>query len=719
MLSDRMWRRQFSSDPHVLGAPIALDGTSYIVVGIMPPDFAFPDSGTVFWIPLVWPAQDARLVATARLRDGFSVTTAAEEISDILYRYRREHALPVPPPPPPPPKDPAELSKMLDAFAHQQPGSGDSARPQQGTLKVDAPRIRLVGFQEFLLGSSRPAMLVISTAVACVLVLACVNLAGLLLARGATRRREIAVRFALGASRGRLIRQLLTETGLLSLSGAGFGVALTVAAVGALRAVGVAPHHAGFAPAFGLPRFDEVTVNRSILIFAVAISLASGLAAAVIPALTLTRRAENDRLRDECGASSEWRLESGRGTRGVLVAIQIAMATTLTIAALQLIRSYDTLSRVDLGYKPEGVLTFQVVTPPGRPHGTLRDDLIARLQVLPGVRFASVANLLPTEGTLGSVALRTSASASPRVPPPPAPGGSSRPEFPALCIVGRDYFNVMGIRVVEGRGFTLLDRAGAPRVMAVNRALAQTGYLGADPIGRLVYTTESEPWRIVGIVDDVRQFGPTQNPGPQVFVPIEQSSVSTAASGPVALSRPSATLPSFVVRTSGDPERAVPLIRGVVKQVDPAAAVDNVETMNHLVSNTVVRPRVYAVTLGAFAGVAALLAIIGVYGLIAYAVRHRTPEIGIRMALGADGRTILSLVLGQGVVLIWLGILFGTGAALATSGMLRGMLFGVAPFDPLSYGVAAVGLAIAALGGCYIPARRAMSVDPLVALRHE
>ena len=719
ILSDRMWRRQFSSDPHVLGAPIALDGTSCIVVGIMPPHFAFPDSGTLFWIPLVWPAQGARLVATARLRDGFSVTTAAEEISDILYQYRREHALPVPPPPPPPPKDPAELSKMLDAFAHQQPASGEFARRQRTTLEVERPRVRLVGFQEFLLGSSRPAMLVISAAVACVLLLACVNLAGLLLARAATRQREIAVRLALGASRARLVKQLLTETGLLSLSGAALGLALTVVAVRGLRALGLAPHHAGFAPAFGLPRFDEVTVNASVFIFAAATSLVSGLAAAVIPALTLTRRAENDRLRDECAASSGWRLDGRRRTHGVLVAGQIAMATMLSVAALQLIRSYDALSRVDLGYQPEGVLTFQVVTPQGRPHGTLRDDLIARLQVLPGVRFASVANLLPTEGSLGSVALRTSANASSGAPPPPGPAGSSRPEFPSLCIVGHDYFNVMGIRVLEGRGFTLTDRAGAPRVMVVNRALAQTGYLGADPIGRLVYVMGSEPWRIIGVVDDVRQFGPTQNPGPQVFVPIEQSSGSTSASRPVALSGAFATLPSFVVRTSGNPERAVPLMRDVVKRVDPAAAIDNVETMNHLVSNTVVRPRVYAVTLGAFAGAAALLAIIGICGLIAYVVRHRTHEIGIRMALGADRRTILSLVLGQGVVLIWLGILFGTGAALATSGMLRGMLFGVAPFDPLSYGVAAVGFAIVALGGCYIPARRAMSVDPLVALRHE
>ena len=720
ILTDRMWRRQFSSDPSILGTPIELDGTGYLVVGIMPPDFAFPDSGTSFWIPLVWPGLGARLVATARVRDGFSLPTAAAEISDILYRYRRDSAMPEPPPPPPPPKDPIELSKMLNAFAQQRPGPADAASRQRAALKIERPRVHLVGLQEFLLGSARPAMLVVSTAVACVLLLACVNLTGLLIARGANRRREIAVRLALGASRGRLVKQLLTESGLLSLIGGALGLGLSVVAVRGLRALGLAPHYAGLAPAFGLPRFDEVTIDASVFIFAAAASLASGLAASVMPALTLTRSSAHDHLGAEGAASSAWRVGTTNSTRGLLVASQIAMATTLSITALLLIRSYDGLSRVDLGYEPDGILTFQVVTPPGRPQGNLRDDLIERLQVLPGVRAASVANVLPTEGTLGTVTLKTSANVSLGLPPPPGPGQMARPEFPALCIVGHDYFKVMGIRVLKGRGFTIDDRAGAPRVLVINRALAQTGYLGADPIGRLVYAMGTEAWRVIGIADDVRQFGPAQNPGPQVFVPIEQSSPpSVPILGPTALSRTFAHLPSYVIRTFGDSEQTLPLIREVVRQVDPAAAIDNVQTMSKLVSNTVVQPRVYAAILGTFAVVAALLAIIGVYGLIAYAVRHRTHEIGIRIALGADTRTILSLLLGQGFVVIALGIFFGIGAALLTGRMLRGMLFGVTPFDPVSYMVAAVGFGIVALVGCYVPARRAMSVDPLVALRQD
>jgi putative ABC transport system permease protein len=487
-----------------------------------------------------------------------------------------------------------------------------------------------------------------------------------------------------------------------------------------LHAIGLAPHYAGVAPAFGLPRFDEVAVSAPVFVFAAATSLASGLVAALMPALSLTRNAAGDHLRDAGAASSEWHLGGRRRARGLLVASQVAIATTLSITGLLLIRSYDRLSRVDLGYEPDGVLTFQVVTPSGQPQGTLRDDLIARLRGLPGVRAASVADLLPTEGTPGTIALRTSANVSLGIPPPSGPGVTMRPEFPAFCIVGQNYFDAMGIRVIEGRGFALGDRAGGPRVMVIDRALARTGYLGANPIGRLVYAMGPEPWRIIGIVDDVRQFGPEQSAGPEVYVPMEQTATrSPGRSGVTALSHAFATLPSFVVRTSGNPVQVAPLVREVVHEVDSAAAIDNVQTMSQLVSNTVVRPRVYAVILAAFAAVAALLAIIGVYGLTAYAVRHRTREIGIRIALGADTRVILSLILRQGLVLISMGAVFGTVAAVLTSGTLRGMLFGVTPLDPVSYGVAAVGFAAVALLGCYIPARRAMRVDPLVALRHE
>jgi hypothetical protein len=573
LLSDRMWHRQFSSASSILGAPIVLDGTSDTVIGIMPPDFAFPDSGTSFWIPLAWPAPGARLVGTARVRDGFSLPTATGEISELLYRYRRDNAMPAPPPPPPPPKDPAELAKMLEAFAHQRPAPLDPAN----------------------------------------------------------RRR-----------------------------------------------------------------------------------------AALIPALSLTQSAEGDHQRDAGAASSEWRFGGRRRTQAFLVATQVAIATMLSIAGLLLVRSYDRLSHVELGYEPDGVLTFQVVTPPGQIRGPLRDDLIARLRALPGVRAASVADLLPTEGTAGTIALCTSANVSLGPPPPPRPGGTMRPEFPAFCIVGQDYFEAMGIRVIEGRGFGRGDRAGAPRVMVIGRALERTGYLGANPIGRLVYAMGPEPWRVIGIVDDVRQFGPEQTAGPQVYVPMEQTaSASSGPPGAPAPSRALATLPSFVVRTTGSPARLAPLVRGIVREVDSAAAIDNVQTMSQLVSSTVARPRVYAVILGAFAAVAALLAIVGVYGLTAYAVRHRTRELGIRMALGADTRSVLSLILRQGLVLISMGVTLGTVAAVLASGTLRAMLFGLTPLDPVSYGVAAIGFTAVALLGCYIPARGATDVDPLLALRHE
>jgi putative ABC transport system permease protein len=339
---------------------------------------------------------------------------------------------------------------------------------------------------------------------------------------------------------------------------------------------------------------------------------------------------------------------------------------------------------------------------------TFTEDLVARLRTMPGVRAAGYAQSLPMIRYNGVVALRTASEATNVVPPPPAPfGARGRPEFPNVRRVSRDFLTVMGVRLVAGRGFTERDDASQPRVMLINQALARSGLLGPNPIGLRVYASGAEPWEIVGIVDDVRQLGLELEADPQVFFDTRQSPTAAGAE-------------YFAVRTdAADPASIASSVRAAVRELDPRATVDHVATMEEIVSSSISRRRLYAVLLGVFAGVAVLLAAIGIYGVMAYAVTQRTREIGIRIALGAARADVLGLMLRQSLTLTVVGITLGLGGAAALTRSLEGALFGLTPHDPTTFVAVAVLFGAIATVAAFVPARRATKVDPLIALRTE
>jgi putative ABC transport system permease protein len=701
-------------DRDILGQKVLFDGTAYVVIGVMPAGFAFPDSGAEFWIPFVFP-QGARLVVTARIRDGVPRDAASHEISMLLHRVRTSSPFAgAAPPPPPPPLPSGGRRRTLEEVLAQPPVSLVPL-PQPGAIRraQEPPRVRLVGFQDFVVGSTKNALLVISAAVGFVLLIACVNVANLLLARSAGRHREFSVRLALGASRARLIRQLLTESALLAIAGGVAGAGLAFGAVRMVRALGQALPRTGFGPSFGLPRVEEVEIDVAVLAFTAALSMMAGLAAGLFPAFRYSGPTPlEEALRIGSSTTASWTRWIRRPrASAVLVVTELALATVLFVGAALLIHSFLKLSNVYPGYKAAGLLTFQVVLPPGRDFVMFRDNLYSRLAALPGIQGVACSDQIPMGNRRGTVYLSTSPGAPTGPPPPPSPGGGGPPQYPDLRIVSHDFFQVMDIRVIQGRGFSEEDVASHSNVLIINRALARSDYLGADPVGKTVYVVGQSPWEVIGVADDIRQSGLDQEPGPQIFIERRQFETLTAA-------RPRLS-PYFVVRTDLDAATIVPAIRDIVKQLDRQATLDGVATMEQIVSNTIVKPRFNAVLVGTFAGVAGLLALVGIYGVMAYAVRQRSREIGVRTALGASGGAILLLILRQGWTLASVGIALGLLASMATTRYLTGMLFGLTPLDAPTYITVTIVFAIVSSLASYLPARRATRLDPVLALRHE
>jgi putative ABC transport system permease protein len=403
--------------------------------------------------------------------------------------------------------------------------------------------------------------------------------------------------------------------------------------------------------------------------------------------------------------------------QGVLVIAEIALAMLLLVCGGLLVHSFLKLSAVKAGFDPAGVLTFAVYSPhprvaAGPPASQAArvvptaDDILASLQALPEVSAAGYAELLPFVRFRSGVRLRTTPDPPAFPPSPPAPGTQLPPELPDTRVVSRDFLTAMGIRVVDGRGFGPDDTENGQKVLLINQTLARSGFLGSHPIGTVVYAAGKTPWLIVGSVDDVRQYGLDQAPDPQIFIDARQ----------LPISNPN---PYFAVRTSGNVPGLVATVRGAIKRLNPDAIVDNVASMDQLVSNSMSRPRLNAVLMGLFAAVAAMLAVVGVYGVIAYSVARRTREIGIRVALGAKRGEIVGMILGQGFALTLVGMALGlTGAALAARYLER-LLFGLRPLDPLTFVVVSVLFIAVAAAASYIPAHRATKIDPMSALRAE
>lgn len=664
VLSYRTWRQQFDADPQIVGQTLTLAnslapnplGSSrrYQVIGVMPDGFEFADGMTQFWIPIPW-TPSARGSMMARLADGVPISAAEAEIGSILRPLRK--------------------SPVTAAY-------------------------ELIPAHTGVVESVKPALLVLSAAAGLVLLIGCVNIANLLFARTAAREGEFAVRIALGAGRGRVIRQLLTESVMLSLAGGLGGIVLALGGVQLLRTLGATLTRMDLGVQLPFPRLDEIGVTGPVLAYVVGLSLLTGVLGGVAPALRHSLSIRSDALNDRTPTSGLFR----RNRIGSLLVVgEITLATMLLVGAGLLIHSFVRLMSVDRGYDSTNVLTFQVALPAERyPVNELKvfaEDLVARLRSAPGIEAAACGQLPMVAVTQNAGFRRT-----PDLPKQVAPGG------PELRLISSEYLDVMGIRVLQGRGFTANDRAGQPRVLLINQTLARREFPEGDAVGQQVFAAQdSVPWEIVGVIEDVRQASLDLQANPQVFAAFTQWPLE----GVFPLG------PYYSVRTFADPMSVITAVRSTAQQIDPEAGLFNVATMEQIVANRVSRPRMYAVLLGIFAGVAVILAAVGIYGVVAYSVAQRTREIGIRMALGATRSEVMGLVLGRSAWLTGAGIIAGLSASAGLTRYLQGMLFGLTPLDLSTFlAVALAFTTIATIAG-YIPARRATRVDPLAALRSE
>jgi putative ABC transport system permease protein len=653
-----LWQRRFGKSADVIGQAVTLNSKAHTVVGVMPPDFRFP-SGVDIWVPVGLNADNPSwgrgnhpgLYAVARLRSGVSVAQARSEMDTIAARLEQQY-------------------------------------PQSNT----GNRVTVTPLFNRITGDVRPALLVLLAAVGFVLLIACANVANLLLARAAARQKEIAVRMALGATRGRLVRQLLTESVMLSAAGGAVGLLLAVWGVDLL--VAISPNN--------IPRFAEIKLDNHVLGFTAAISLLTGVLFGLAPALHASKLNLNEMLK-EGGRSATAGFRRQR-VRSLLVVSEVAIALVLLISAGLLIKSFMRLQQVDLGFNPDGVLTAAVPLPRTKyleptKRIAFYESLFARIAALPGVEAVGAVDELPTEG--GS---QTYFIVEDRPIPP-------REEIPLTeySLVSTGYFKAMGLRLLKGREFDARDARDAPFVCIIDEKFAEQYWPGQDPIGkRLKYggADPANPWTtVVGLVANVRYQGPDQeSPRVQLFLPYTQSTFLGAA---------------LVIRTAGDPKDMAAAVRGEVLGMDPDLPVYAIRTMNEVLKESVASRRLYMTLLGIFAGVAMILAAIGLYGVMAYSVTQRTHEIGIRMALGAKAGDVLRLVVGQGMALALAGVGIGLVAAFALTRLLSSLLFAVSATDPYTFAIISLILAGVALGATFIPAHRATRVDPMVALHYE
>lgn len=532
VLSHATWQRYFGADPRVIGRVVLLDGRHRSIVGVMPPRFAFPDAQTHCWIPYVAPVATAgmrppRIPVIARVKNGVTMEAAASEVNAILQWLGAGGVTP------PGAAGTRAEPGVRTPFAAPATSATSAGTATSGTPAGAARPFELVRFSDRLTGPVRPALLVLSAAVACVLSIAWVNVANLLLARAGAREREFATRLAIGADRGRLMRQMLTESVCLACIGGAAGTALAFGGLRLLRLFAAPLARRDLDAALSLPRLDEVGIDTTVLAFTLAVSVLTGVLFGAIPALRQT----------DVHATGARRHRALR----LLVVAQVGMALLLFVGGGLLARSVVTLSQVDPGYEPAHVLTFQLAAPPERSLAALADDLASRLRSHPGVGAAGYTRQLPMLRARSLVPLRTTAALPLEPAPPPAPAGTvNPPHWPDTRHVSRDYLAAMRIRVTAGRGFDARDAVGQPQVLLINESLARSGLLGPNPIGRQVYTLGISPWEVIGVVDDVRQSGLDQEPGPQLFMDLRQLPGAARLSGPLY----------FVVRVPPWPRRS-------------------------------------------------------------------------------------------------------------------------------------------------------------------
>ena len=670
ILSHKLWQRRFSSDPNVLGKAIVLDGNGYVIVGVMPQQFQFAPfwaTKAELWVPGAFGpgvhAGGGSLRLFARLKDGVSLTQARAEIASITARLEQQY-----------------------------PGTNRN--------------VVVTPLKEKVVGPIETPLLVLLAAVAFVLLITCANVAHMLLARAATRQKEIAVRAALGARRGRLIRQFLTES--LLLGGAGGVLGLLIAVLGTRALIAMSPTN--------IPRVQTVSIDLHAALFLFAATILTSVGFGLVPAFQASSVNVNDTLKE--GGRSGGEGVQRNHLRSLLVVSEFALALMLLIGAGLMIRTFAALAAVDPGFNPHNVISMIVSVAGSKEADAGRRELfyrqlIERVRSLPGVQAAGAINHLPLAGDLWGWHFAIEGRPKPR--PGEAPGAVYRMVTPG-------YFAAMRLPIVRGRDITDSDNATAPGVIIINQQAARQYWPGEDPLGKRVSfdddTKNPKTWlTIVGIAKDAKQDSWTDKATPEAYLAAFQNHDYLGDSGTEASSHMDYI--TLVVRTAGDPAAVASAMKEAAWSFDHNLAISQVVTMDGVVSEANAQPRFEMLLLTIFAAVALVLAAVGIYGVISYSASRRTHEIGVRMSLGATRGDVLLLVVRQGMWLAVAGSVSGIAGALLLSRLMAKLLYGVQPTDPATFGAVAAGLGVVAMLACYIPARRAMHIDPMAALRYE
>ena len=662
VLGDGLWRRRFAADPGIVGQAITINGEPHVVVGIMPPQLSLRSTAAQLWLPLSLTTRElnspgARFLATiGRLRAGVTAAQAHAELAELARRT-------------------------------------EQVRPNSNTNVTARAR----SLHAAVVSPVRDGAFVLLAAVSFVLLIACANVANLLLARATRRQAELSVRAALGASRSRIARQLLLESAAIGLAGAIAGLVVAYVAAGILR--DVLPQD--------IPRVQDIRVDVVVLGFTLAVSLAASLLFGVAPALRASRPDLQQALREEsrsAGGVRRRRLSSG------IVAAEVALALVLLVTAGLLLRSFVRLQHVDLGFDPANLLTARMSLPEARYAGATEiaafyQDLATNLSQQPGVTAAAVASTVPLTGSGISISMTIEGR------PEPAP--NEEPPNVFLRFVSADYFRTLGVPIKRGHGFSINDRANTPAVAIMNETTAKRYWPDQDPVGQRFRLDDDRKGviEIVGVVADVKHFSLIDSPAREVFMPLSQATSLNWQ----WMQRTMIAL----ARTSGEPAAAVGTIRQAVRTLDDQMPLYNMQSMEQLRTESTGSQRAGLALIGTFAAVALVLASIGVYGVMSVMVAGRSREIGIRLALGAKPTDVRWMILRDGAVLTAVGVVVGIIAALALTRTIDAMLFETPATDPLTMSSVAVVIAIAALLACWVPARRSTRVDPVVALRTE
>ncbi len=668
VISHSLWQSRWAGDPEILGKTLALDGRSYTIIGVMPKGFNYPKATDLpsyfqlpprseLWTPMALPSQQL----TNRGNHNFGVIGRLKPEATIKQAQ-------------------AEMTAITENIAQQYP-------------QLSGWGAKVVSLEEQSVGDIRLILLVLLGAVAFVLLIACANVANLLLARASSRQKEIAIRSALGASRLQIIRQLLTESMLLAVAGGGVGILMAVWGIDALLALSPG----------NLPRLDEVKVDGAAIVFTFAVSLVTGLIFGLAPAAQVSKTNLSEFLKE--GARGSTGGARANRVRSLLVVSEIALSLVLLIGAGLMIRSFARLTNVNPGFNPKNVFTMQVFLPrtkysEARDQAAFFKQVISRVEAIPGVETAGAISHLPLSGMEESGNFSIEGR-----PPEDASAGVAVVDIRAIS---SNYFRAMGIPILMGRDFAQQDNEQSVPVAIISESIAARYFPGEDPIGKRIKRGSANsdlPWaEIVGVASDVRHSALEKQSRPQLYF--------------LYLQNPFGYM-TIVARTASSPESLTSAASKAVWDTDKDQPVAHAQTMERYLSETVASKRFNMTLLGVFAGVALILAAVGIYGVMSYSITQRTHEIGIRMALGAARRDVLRLVVGHAMTLAAVGVGIGLAASFALTRVMTSLLFEVTATDPLTFAAIPLMLAGVALAACFIPARRAMKVDPIVALRYE